>query len=508
MEPMTQSSPDQPRKQGFGRLRYWLAGVSLVGIGLVAGWQLSGTPTWSAAVDTPPGVSAPTGAQERTIGGTQDSYAPIVEKVGPAVVRIEMRGQAKQERTQMQDLPPFFRDFFGPDSQRRRPPQRGIGSGVIVDGNGYIITNNHVVEDADRITVTLEDGRELAGKLVGSDPPTDVAVVKIEEKGLPTLAFADSDAAREGDVVLAVGYPFGVFGRSVTMGIISGKGRSTQRGADTGYEDFLQTDAPINTGNSGGALINTRGELVGIPTQIWSPTGGNIGIGFAIPSNMARSVMDQLLKTGKVTRSQLGVLVQQPDADVVAALNLPSNQGVVVQEVQPDSPAERAGLRQYDFIVQLDGKKIQDSNELRNLVASQPPGRKSKVTFVRDGKEQTATVTLEERKAEADTSRGPEGRDESERGRLGISVEPLTPELRSQLQATRDTGVVIASVDPEGPAAEAGLQRGIIIYEVNQQPVSSAEELSKAAASAGSKPLLLLVGAEGSERILTVRPRG
>ncbi|MGH9161054.1 MAG: Do family serine endopeptidase, partial [Vicinamibacteraceae bacterium] len=458
---MTASSSNHPRKPGVARVRYWLAGASLVGLGLVAGWQLSGTPTWSAVVDAPATTSAPIGAQARTIGGNQDSYAPIIEKVVPAVVRIDTRGETKEERTQFEDLPPGLREFFGPQFDMPRRPERGVGSGVIVDPNGYIITNNHVVEGADRITVTLSDDREFTGKLVGADPPTDVAVVKIEAKGLPALTFGDSDAARVGDVVLAVGSPLGL-DQSASLGIISAKGRTSVgvnvgAGGEPGYGDFLQTDAPINQGNSGGALVNTRGELIGIPTMILSPSGGNIGVGFAIPTNMARGVMDQLVKSGKVRRAKLGIFINDVDTAMQEALNLPSTQGAVVGQVQPNTPAATAGLKQGDVIVAVNDRKIRNRDELRNLIAAQQPGSQAKITFLRAGKEQSASVTLGELEAEQQTSRTP-GDEDTEGGRLGLRVEPLTPELRTKLKTTRDSGVVVADVEPDSPAGEAGIR--------------------------------------------------
>ncbi|MPZ21735.1 MAG: Do family serine endopeptidase, partial [Luteitalea sp.] len=387
----------------------------------------------------------------------------------------------------------------------------GVGSGVIVSPDGYIITNNHVVEGADRITVTLADDREFSGKLVGADPPTDVAVVKIEGTDLPALTFGDSDTARVGDVVLAIGSPLGL-DQSASMGIISAKGRTevgvnVGSGGDPGYGDFLQIDAPINQGNSGGALVNTRGELIGIPTLILSPSGGNIGVGFAIPTNMARGVMDQLVKSGKVRRARLGVGINDVDSAMAEALNLPSTQGAVVGEVQADTPAEDAGLQQGDVIVGVNGQDIRNRDELRNLIASQQPGSKANVTFLRSGKEQSVTVTLSELETEEQASRT-SGGGESESGRLGLRVEPLTPELRAKLKTTRDGGVVVADVTPDSPAGEAGLRPGMVIYEVNKKPVQSAQDVTKAVAAAGNSAVLLTIGVDGSESLVAVRPQG
>ncbi len=325
------------------------------------------------------------------------SYADVVSRVSPAVITIhsQWRPRAPQQFPFMDD--PMFRQFFGDRGAiPQQPPERreGLGSGVIVSTDGYILTNHHVVDGAEQIKVDLNDDRTLDAKVVGLDPPSDVAVLKIAATNLPVLALGDSDRVRVGDVVLALGNPLGV-GQTVTMGIISAKGRQT--GLSNGaFEDFLQTDAPINQGNSGGALVNTNSELVGINSQILSPSGGSIGIGFAIPSNMARTVMETLIKNGKVRRGQLGIYAGKLNSEVAAKMGINEGKGVVVLQVQPGSAAERAGIKKGDVITALNGAEVTDPNVFRNTIASTAPGAEVTLTIKRDGREQQVRATLGE----------------------------------------------------------------------------------------------------------------
>ena len=326
------------------------------------------------------------------------SYADVVSRVAPAVITIhsQLRVRAPQQFPFMDD--PFFRQFFGDRGQMPQPPveqhRNALGSGVIVSPDGYILTNHHVIDGAEQIKVDLNDNRTLDARVVGSDPPSDIALLKINASDLPVLSLGDSDRTRVGDVVLAIGNPLGI-GQTVTMGIISAKGRQT--GLSSGsFEDFLQTDAPINQGNSGGALVSTNSELVGINSQILSPSGGSIGIGFAIPSNMARTVMDTLIKTGKVRRGQLGITVQKVTSDIASSLGLKEAKGVLVAQVQPGGSAERAGLRKGDIITAFNGTEVNDPNVFRNQVASRSPGTEVTLTIQRDGREQQVRATLGE----------------------------------------------------------------------------------------------------------------
>ena len=334
------------------------------------------------------------------------SYADVVSKAAPAVVTIHSQMRVRQPQQFPFGNDPFFREFFGdrvppPAPERRR---EGLGSGVIVAQDGYVLTNHHVIDGADRIKVDLNDNRTLEAKVIGTDPPSDLAVLKVEASGLPVLALGDSDRTRVGDVVLAIGNPLGV-GQTVTMGIISAKGRQT--GLSNGaFEDFLQTDAPINQGNSGGALVSTNNELIGINSQILSPSGGSIGLGFAVPSNMARTVMEQLINTGKVRRGQLGITVLKIPSEEASKLGITEGAGVVVYQVQPGSAADRAGLRRGDIITALNGTAVDDPNAFRNIIAGSAPGTEVTLTVKRDGREQQVRVTLGEFVPQPEQPRG------------------------------------------------------------------------------------------------------
>ena len=349
--------------------------------------------TDNAAASNGPINNPPTNAAP---GGPGISYADVVSKVAPAVVTIHSQLQVRQPQQYPFMNDPFFQQFFG-DRGAQPPVERkreALGSGVIVTADGYILTNHHVIDGADQIKVDLNDNRTLNAKVVGSDALSDLAVLKVDASSLPVLTLGDSDRTRVGDVVLALGNPLGI-GQTVTMGIISAKGRQT--GLSNGsFEDFLQTDAAINQGNSGGALVSTASELIGINSQILSPSGGSIGIGFAVPSNMARTVMDQLIHSGKVRRGQLGVTVLKIPSDEASKLGIDEGPGVAVFQVQSGSAAERAGLRKGDVITALNGTPVKDPNTFRNLVAGTAPGTEVTLTIKRSGKEQQVRATLGE----------------------------------------------------------------------------------------------------------------
>jgi serine protease Do len=492
-----------------GGLALTAAALLLVG----AGWHGFAAETQSAQSKTAPTVAVATPAIGHSIAGGRDSYADVVKAVAPAVVTIRVEGKTKVSPTQFGENEDFFRRFFGDPSEGgpraprvpRSNRQRGLGSGVVISGDGYILTNNHVIDGADSINVDLTDGRTLAAKLVGSDKPSDLALLKVSASDLHPLALGNSDAVQVGDVVLAVGNPLGL-GQTVTMGIVSAKGRATAAG-DGSYEDFLQTDAPINHGNSGGALVNTKGELVGINSQIVSNSGENIGIGFAIPANMARHVTDQLRNGGKVHRSQLGVTIQPVTSDMAASLGLKEVGGVIISSVADGSAAEHAGLKQGDVILSFNGESVRDLNALRNRVADTAPGSSASVTIVRDGSKRDVTVKLDE-STDKRVARGSDTDDaKQDKGALGVSVAPLTPEVARRFNLPRTAkGVVVQEVDPDGRAADAGIQAGDVIEQVNREAVSSIDELRTAVRRTTDRPVMLLVNREGREIFVTVKP--
>jgi serine protease Do len=425
--------------------------------------------------------------------GTTTSIADVVESVVPSIVSISST-RVRRVR-QMPFDEPSFRFFFGPGNGPREQREQGLGSGVIV-GDGIVVTNNHVVDQADNIKVATLDDRQFEATLVGSDPKSDLALLRISgnTNGLKPLALGDSSRLRLGDVVLAIGNPFGV-GQTVTMGIVSAKNRSDLGIED--YEDFIQTDAAINPGNSGGALVDMAENLVGINTAILSRSGGNVGIGFAIPSNMARPIVESLLTSGKVFRGWLGVAIQRLDSDMAKALNLPENSGVLVSDVTNDTPAAKAGVERGDVIVAVDDHKVKTTGELRNAIAGAGANHTVHLRLLRDGKEKVLNVVLAEMPAKA-TDQGTDrpGLDEHSAGDLGMRVRPLTPELRRQLDVPAEItrGVVVEDLDHSSDAAHAGIRAGDIILEINRQRVATPQELQR-----------LWVGARGNVLALVLR---
>jgi Do/DeqQ family serine protease len=416
------------------------------------------------------------------------SYADVLEPVQKTVVSIYSTKIVKQRVTN-----PLLRQFFGdsaPD-QERDSKQEGLGSGVIISADGYILTNNHVVEGADELKVSLTDDREFTAKIIGADPKTDVAVIKIEAEKLPTITLADSDKLRVGDVVFAVGNPLGV-GQTVTMGIVSAKGRNQLGLLENvaGYENFIQTDAAINMGNSGGALVDAKGRLVGINSAIISPSRGNIGIGFAIPVNFAASVMNSLVETGTVTRGYLGVTTETVTTDVAEQLGLPKDaKGVAITDISPDSPAEKAGLMRSDVILAINGKSVSTLEELRLVIAQMLPNSKVKIKLMRDSKERTLDVTL--------------GKLAEKPNELlsGVNVSKLTDEVRKRnsLEA-RVNGLLITDIEESSPYADR-LVAGMIVVEINRTPVT---DLVAAKLALVQGRNLLLVNFRGAYRFVAV----
>jgi serine protease DegQ len=422
--------------------------------------------------------------------GQRPTIAPALEAVTAGVVNISVTSSRPVAQNPLFN-DPFFRRFFElPEGPAERVPQQSAGSGVIVDANrGYVLTNHHVIENAQEIVVTLTDRRRFDAKLVGSDPGTDVALLQIEADGLTAIKMADSDTLRVGDLVAAIGNPFGV-GQTVTSGIVSALGRTGLNIED--YESFIQTDASINPGNSGGALIDLEGALVGINTAILSASGGNIGIGFAVPVNIARSVMNQLLEYGEIRRGRLGVYIQSVTPELAEALGLGVQEGAVVTQVEPDSPAARAGLEVGDVVVELDGDPVVSGADLRTRVALAPVGTTVTLGVMRDGRRREARAVVEEGPTSA---RGSEAIERLQ----GVELRDLAPGDPGYGSVR---GVLVAAVAPGSRAARSGLQPGDIVTAVNRTPVSSITELSAALAAAPDAVALSI--ARGEQRLFIV----
>jgi len=428
-------------------------------------------------------------------GPSKTSYAPVVKTVLPSVVNISSSKivHSREESAEQMPMDPFFRQFFGEGEGHFNIPkdrkEKALGSGIIVSPEGYILTNNHVVDGATDVRVTLSDKREFQARIVGTDPKTDVAILKIDAEKLSPITIGDSSKVEVGDVALAIGDPFGV-GQTVTKGIISATGRGNL-GIEA-YEDFLQTDAPINPGNSGGALVNDRGELVGINTAIITHgSGGSEGIGFAVPVNLARNVMDQILKNGKVTRAYLGILPQDVTPTMAKAFGEKEAKGVVVGDVTASSPAQEAGVQRGDIIQELNGKPVADSNQLRMTISMMEPGTTVNLKLIRNGSPRELPVKLAEMPTE--TAKVKTGEEGVEKAMDGVEVSNLNPQISEQLNLPPSTkGVVVTDVDPASKMAEAGLQKGDVIEEVNHQPVKNVSEFQSAVRKGGSDPLFLV----------------
>jgi serine protease Do len=474
--------------------------------GVVVGWTLSGAAVNAAIQGSVPVAKAAAADPARPGLRPPDSYADLVAQVAPAVVTVRAERIVRQADFPQGIPDDLFQQFFGRQGRRVQPQPReegGLGSGVIVSPDGYILTNNHVVEKASQIHVELTDRRSFAAKVVGTDQPSDLAVLKIEATGLHTLPLGDARNVRVGDVVLAIGNPLGV-GQTVTMGIISAKGRATGL-SDGSFEDFLQTDAPINQGNSGGALVDTRGELVGINSQILTPSGGSIGIGFAIPADMAQNVMDQLIKNGTVRRAKMGVTVQGVTSDLAQSLGLKDVRGALVSGVETGSPAAKAGIERGDVILAFNGEAVADSNALRNRVASSRPGSTATVALMRNGREETKQVTLGE--LEGNRRAANDREDVGSGGRYGMTVSPLTPDVARELGVRARSGLVVEDVAPASAASEAGIREGDVIVEVNRQPVATLSQFQAAVKANANRPALLLINRQGNEIFLALTAR-
>lgn len=499
-------------------IRRWVA--TLVVLAAVAGGILLaiGVRNWSSDSVYGAGKIPVTVSRNNSpvpLGTFANGFAAVLKPVLPAVVNVHSSKVVKPRSNQMMPFfnDPFFQQFFGNQFGQGAQPQpereQSLGSGVILTSDGTIITNNHVVDGATDIKVSLSDKREFTAKVIGTDKLSDIAVLKINATGLPTLPIGDSSKLQVGDVVLAIGDPFGI-GETATMGIVSAKGRGGHLGIET-YEDFIQTDAAINPGNSGGALVDLHGNLVGINTAIATGGGGggNVGIGFAIPIDMAHKVMNQIVEHGKVVRGYLGLLPEDVSSSLAKQFGLGQATGALVASVEKDTPASRAGLKQGDIVLKVNGQTVDSANDLRLLISQSQPGTSVNLTIWRDNKTQDVKVTLAElpqQNAQNGTSEG------NGSGTMqGVQVQTVTSDMTQDLGVPNGTrGVVITSVDPSSPAAAASLERGIIIQEVNHKPVNNAQEYHAALQAADDHPVLLLImipNSNGVQNYVVVEPQ-
>jgi serine protease Do len=473
--------------KGQMRQRVWIFVLSGIVIGLLIGAGLHWTAQTSAQTAPPAAIASPAPASQNDPGENNiaqqlsDVFAKVAEIANPSVVTIFTETTIKAQSQSDGSSPfdqffggDFFKKFFQMPNQGNYT-QEGLGSGVIVDANGIILTNNHVVKGADNIKVSLMDGREFVAKVKGTDPQTDLAVITIEAKNLPPIKLGDSGKVRVGDWVLAIGSPLNPeLQHTVTAGIISAKGRSGVGLSQ--YEDYIQTDAAINPGNSGGALVNMQGELIAINSAIATQTGGNQGIGFAIPVDLAKSVMQDIIKTGKVVRGWLGVYIQDVNPQIANALKLATPQGVIVTKIQANSPAAKANLKEEDVIVKFNGKSVDNAGELSAWVASTSPGTEVTLTIIRNGKSQDINIKLGELNPQTQKS----AQNEATFDDIGLELVNITPAIAQKLQLSpNQQGVVVAGIDPQGISAEAGIQVGDVIVKLNREDVKSVQDFSK-----------------------------
>jgi serine protease Do len=479
---------------------------------------------------------APLTAPTNSVTIPHEGFSKLAERLLPAVVNISTTQTMKDkdkglsELPDMPNLPPGFDDFFKDFMEKQHPGGKAqpdgpaprerkttsLGSGFIIDPTGYVVTNNHVIQDADEINVILHDDTNLKAKVIGRDPKTDVALLKVEHnKPLPYVAFGDSDSMKVGDWIVVIGNPFGL-GGTVTQGIISARARDIQSGP---YDDYIQTDASINRGNSGGPMFNLQGEVIGISTAIFSPTGGSVGIGFAIPAAMAKNVVEQLKKTGKIRRGWLGVRIQNVTEEISKSLNLPKATGALVSSLTHDSPAAKSGVQPGDVITTFDGKNVQDMRHLPRMVAETPIDKTVPLVVWRDNKDVRLNVKIGEMKeAETEAAAGEKEEDKQNStlasrstyiGELDIKVSTLTPEARQTFQLKDDAkGLIITSIGDDSPLVDKGARPGDLIVEAAQKDAKETKELQKLAkdALASKKPLLLLIDRQGDLRFVAVTP--
>ena len=497
----------------INKKKFALSLLSILVIGVFVGLVLS---SHLDIINQLPAKSQISSKSVEILTQLSDAQSEVAAAATPSVVNISTTRVIKSSEEMPLDLfdDPFFRRFFGDEFPHPNVPkehkEQSLGSGVIVSEDGYIITNNHVIEKAQEIKVLLSNKKDYKAKLIGADPKTDIAVIKIDVKGLTALPWGDSNKLKVGEIVFAIGNPFGL-NQTVTRGVISAVGRANVGIAD--YEDFIQTDAAINPGNSGGALVNVRGELIGINTAILSRTGGYQGIGFAVPSSMAKQVMDSLIRYKKVVRGWLGVSIQEVTSDLADEFGVKDLKGALVSSVMKGSPAEKTGIRQGDVILQYNGKLVEDTGHLRNMVSQTPIGTTVKVKLFRKKKEVEVEVVISElpnKLAEATLREGePEENNEGESSALaGLGVRELTPDLARHFGLEEnEKGVVVVKVDPSGRLFEAGIRPGDILLQINQRNISSLDEYKIIIQKIKAKErLLLLIRRKGQDLFVTVRP--
>ena len=474
---------------------------------LLIGFLLGGITYYFLSKIAPPSYKPFTPRVPKQIEEASRAFSEIVKAVSPSVVNISSTKIVKRQPSPFDEFFDFFYPF--PDGRSRKWKEQSLGSGVIVSSDGYIVTNNHVVEQASEIKVTLIDKKSFKAKLIGSDPKTDIAIIKIDAKELPVVPLADSEKLQVGEFVLAIGNPFGL-SHTVTMGIISAVGRADVGIAD--YEDFIQTDAAINPGNSGGPLVNIKGEIIGINTAIFSKTGGYQGIGFAVPSNMVRAVKEQLTREGKVTRGWIGVTIQELTPDIAQKFGLKYSQGVLVSDVIKGSPAYKAGIVRGDIIIEFGGKKVKDVGTLRNMVAKSKIGSRVEIKILRRDKEITVTATITELPADGSEIRpgSSPNMDIVQNALSGITVIDLNSNIAKQLGVDKDEkGVVIIKVEPGSSAGEAGIRKGDVIQEIDRQRISNLNEFNKVVSKIKPQDtVLLFINRSGRKFYATLQPQG